>query len=475
MNEDMIMEVYVSIDGDNKGNIATAYPIARDRLLTARHVLNLKNNRPQGVIKVRWHHLKERAGYGWQEATFIDCGLDPELDVALLDCTFPDDIEISYPSLLQQPPSGPFEWCSSGFPDAGKMHYFRKLTALWGSGMSEGKNLALEVKAPVAEDKEWQGASGSPVFIHSRNTIAGVVLTCPKKFSAARLHAVPIWKLLEHEEFVREVEFFQAVDWLEELRDEIRWLISQHPELVDKLADALRLPESDRSNMDKILLEDKSIDQLIPAFKKVGDLLSRRDQKDQALKLRSILYHLLPLRFDLSVIRQVSSSTHAICSVDIGTRPVAEIVMAARDGRAVSMRHNPGDKVPTGVCFLDQPGESQMSIEDRLEEFTEQLTKRFGHGDALEPGQEGVLQALIQLTVSELEYQAESEQRTYYYIYTLPSDPAERNYWIKLFQQVKDRFPPIVFLDISDATDVVDRDRKYFRPLIDFHSLQTKD
>jgi len=51
----------------------------------------------------------------------------------------------------------------------------------------------------------------------------------------------------------------------------------------------------------------------------------------------------------------------------------------------------------------------------------------------------------------------------------------EKNYWVKVFQKVKDLFPPIVFLDISEAKEVVDRDRKFFRPLMDFHSLQTKD
>jgi len=420
MIEKILIEVYAAIDGDRKGNIATACPVAPGRLLTARHALNLKDDKVQGSIKIRWYHLKGDPAYNWQEAKLIDCGLDPDLDVALLGCTFPEGIEISYPNLLQQPEHGPIAWHSIGFPDVGTLNALREPTALWGNGKSQGDRLELGVDAPVAKEDDWRGASGAPVFIKGRNTIAGVIVTCPKKFAAARLHAVPTWKLFKGSTFEHELAHALVVDWLASLKEEVRWLLSEQPKVVALLAAELKIAKVDQATMDHQLMEKIPMDRVIPAFKRVLDLLCRRNQNDDAVKLRTLLYHLLPLRFDAALLRQVSSSTHAISAVDIGTRSVVEIAMAAYSGRAVEMRQHAGDKVPTGTCFLEQPSESQMSVEDRVDEFTEQLTQRFGDSDALEREQDGSLDALIQYTVSELEYRAEYDHKIYYYIYILP-------------------------------------------------------
>jgi hypothetical protein len=66
----------------------------------------------------------------------------------------------------------------------------------------------LEVIAPTENLNDWQGASGSPVFVNER--IIGVIANGPQGFNARRFEAVPLFRLLENQRF-RELVGFDSL------------------------------------------------------------------------------------------------------------------------------------------------------------------------------------------------------------------------------------------------------------------------
>ncbi|MDQ2696679.1 MAG: serine protease [Pseudomonadota bacterium] len=91
MDKNLIVEIFVPKTGTGckKGEIATGYPVARNLILTARHVLYPQETRRDDAcnIEVRWRHpnVKDK---GWRPITGVVWESEP-WDLALLECPLP--------------------------------------------------------------------------------------------------------------------------------------------------------------------------------------------------------------------------------------------------------------------------------------------------------------------------------------------------------------------------------------------------
>lgn len=71
MNKDLLVEIFVDVgDAAGDGYIATGYPVANNRIITAHHALYPEGKIPKS-IEVRWHHQSGELK-NWQPAQVID-------------------------------------------------------------------------------------------------------------------------------------------------------------------------------------------------------------------------------------------------------------------------------------------------------------------------------------------------------------------------------------------------------------------
>lgn len=195
MDKNLLVQIFVpTTDPEGKGSIGTGYPVAHDRILTARHVVFPENRDSTRPIEVRWYHLNE-APREWQTVSQIVWDSQKE-DVAVLECLFPPAIG-QFAELDSGKPETFQKWESEGFAKAGKRDdNSNPPVGLKGEAYSMGGHGVFElgVDDPAKSPELWQGASGSPVFVLGK--IQGIIVTTPTNFPANRFAAAPMWRLL---------------------------------------------------------------------------------------------------------------------------------------------------------------------------------------------------------------------------------------------------------------------------------------
>jgi hypothetical protein len=208
MNKDLIVEIFVPIEGSDgyEGCIATGYPIARDRILTARHPLYPDDGPardPSHPIEVRWRCPD--ADGDWQPVRAI-AWENARWDLALLDCPLPPRVAANPGFPCESPPDDGMRWTSVGFPRvAGRRNDRREPFNMQGhvySALTGAERFAVSEEAGPSREDAWKGASGAPVFVDWR--ILGVIVSVPADLSAKRLDAVPLWRVLREEPAFRE-------------------------------------------------------------------------------------------------------------------------------------------------------------------------------------------------------------------------------------------------------------------------------
>ncbi|WP_295582020.1 hypothetical protein [uncultured Lamprocystis sp.] len=215
MIQDLVVEIFVPECGTNgkKGQIATGYPIARDRILTARHPLFPAPGRdPDRPIEIRWRCRD--IDPCWRPVGDI-VWEDQGWNLALLACTLPTSIDRWGAFLSEERPVPNAQWYSVGFPRVGgKRNGARKPFGMGGSikaAIDSADRFEVDETAGPENAEAWKGASGSPVFVDSR--IFGVIVSVPKNVKARRLSVVPIWRLLrEVPDFCKQIGYQQRKD-----------------------------------------------------------------------------------------------------------------------------------------------------------------------------------------------------------------------------------------------------------------------
>lgn len=476
MDKNMLVEVKTSFGSKKK--TATGYPIAPNRIITARHALYRENNEVSGEVKVRWYHKKELPEYDWRSAKVIDCGLDPELDVALLECEFPDDVN-HFCHLEENNPNKELEWEGEGFATAGKLKDEWLPSPLSGvvyNAADNAKWLVLTETGKVLKEEYWCGVSGSPVFIKGTNTIIGIVLQIPPNYEARRLHATPTWKLLQCEGFRKAIDYDFRNEQIGQLRSDIIAILDESPEVCEALCAELKTSNSNCYDLVETLIH-LPVNELLKHCQAAINHSLKAQKITVATTIKKLVYYLLPVVFDQRIIQEVcSSSGSGICRVEIATETVAEIIMAGSDGRCT--QYGPSDasnKTLRGIWQLEEPClNSGFDIAGRIADFKKQIINDFASIDELVTGQSLTEQEKIDLAADELEVCSE-EKKTRFYLYSLPKNDRQRDEQQKMVDELRRCFPAIVFIQCSGSNDIIRHERRQYRSLVNIHQMELED
>jgi hypothetical protein len=197
MDKSLLVQVFVpTVDdkgedgGGRVGSIGTGYPVGRDIILTARHVIERKDRDNRYAIAVRWHEYPNAGpSGGWfdlapEDVIWIGKG---EIDAVLLRCPRPREAGPYFGILSAEPPPQGARWSSAGFPSAAKRDGSREPASFAGRMHSKApkwNRFDVDVIVSPSDEEDWKGASGMPIFGHGGTRIFGLAVEIPRNSKA---------------------------------------------------------------------------------------------------------------------------------------------------------------------------------------------------------------------------------------------------------------------------------------------------
>jgi hypothetical protein len=488
------------------GVTGTAFPVGNGLLLTALHVVRPTDERGNDIrhpalpIEVWWD--------GADRPAWIP--LDPDdrkaiawtgkdgLDAALLHCECPLGGE-SRGFISANAPRETLEWVSAGFPYAAKEEEGRH----WAS--FGGKMFATTDKRPIfeldvigdgpADGLDWRGASGMPICLPDTNLIYGVAVRVPPNYTGKRLHATPTARMCKDPDFVRvlgrEDEQRRRVD---EFRVHVTKALERSSLASTTLAANPSLAEATRAR--KIVAGPGSLaewllglefadamDSLWWAWQKLlkDQNLHKPEDLSEAFDALSFTVQAIgPALFDAGQAGAVRA--HAlddgmmICRLHISTPTVAELIMAAAEGRPADYHPRREDPdIPHGKLSLPlRPPEGGIGSEaESAEILRTTLARKFSPGGwadlrrkiddhliaallgrSLAPEDRDVSLAAIELeTVTKYGYR-------YYMVCVLPTDPGARETIEAGLTALKKDWKALLILGIEEDRQTLLRETK---------------
>lgn len=516
---EFLIEIFVPGTDDQPGSIGTGYPVAPDRIITARHVLTDQQGQVSPRIQVRWYYAPETSSAlgpptlrRWID---VDVGTlafeDNQLDIAVVAFEFPDGLR-DWSVLSEGFIAKRTAWLSEGFIEAGKREQRRNAEAFSGTVENDREypagTMMLNVTAPPqfasTRDKDadedhqseslWRGGSGSPVM--ANGALAGVITSCPHDYGAARLRAVPIATLLEKKEFREAVKFDDQKRWREEIKYDAEQIILVAMRLCDALTRQIRvgnvanLPAQKAKDVVAGLLNLR-IGEFLQLMDTVHEsLIDRRFREDSETLLR--LTHLL-----MPGLRGIAGQHVYASDGDAGLRnwtsarmltlptacpTVAEVLMANRESRQARFKaagkradYPEGEyklddrKLPTGI-----EGGINPSLESDVAaaiDFLKRGCELISSDDLRDPHTD---EYYIQLLKNELESRRKKKKSCYFAI-RIPSADGELKRVEDLIRRLKELFPAITFIRLAENEDLLLSERDLYRPLRDMHSRRQID
>jgi hypothetical protein len=479
------------------GELATGFPVGKDLILTARHVLQ-----PQPPyyrdrrypVKLRWHYSQCSEGTGWIEIPeeHIVWESSGELDAALIRCPRPADA-VGWGIVSHARPRDGATWGSEGFPRATRYEKQRNPSSFIGKVCAKAPsepNFELTVEAHPDDEDGWKGVSGMPVFVD--NKILGVVSIVPLHFNAKKLYATPTWQLLEDEAFRRWIGDDELVAHLNKFKDQLVRLLRRSQPAMNAIVEQDLLGFEDR----KVDLDDErradwlaesllkiDIRTVIQALRDAHRPL--REQEDDCAESRHAAKTLaaasqliVPALYDYGVIQwmgsQQGAGSAALVPLPACTKTVAEIIMAGADRRATRFRHREvEDDQPEGELSLPVMPESGITADngDARDALLRHLSKKFHPGESANfrravddylltafprrarGGAERTLDERIRLTADLIESKRRDSGQTFYMIFELPQDAEGQNAMRAMVESLKSDYPAIAFLCLHDSPE----------------------
>jgi len=482
MDKDLLVEIFVPTgSGGNEGMIATGYPVAPGRILTAGHVLG--SNPEPSVIKVRWYN-QQGAAREWQSINNIlwqgDEGEDG-LDAAVLDCTFPENVT-GFGVLSAQRARTEQRWESEGFARAGKKGKAREPVGLKGACYSVATNVktfGLGVADWPDGKEQWKGASGGPVFVNG--SIIGVIKSCPENFSGRRLNATAIWPLLEIKAF-RKAVLRETIGY-KKIQESLSKILGELQELRDALGDKLDI-EHIGTNEDYSWSIAAALTNL-PCYNAIAALDSlHKDYCVQASKrnadtIRKIVNMILPAIYSIEavaeVIKCIDRGDVLLINPRIFNHTCAEIIMAGVDGRDTRFSE------PSGkfnflygeyrLASIPEPGldRQHTNFKSALERFV--MEKFLSPEDWQDYKSYSRLsrEQAIKKTCSRLNYLADDNNIRYYFIFRYQVEDSKQDNFLNVLGELKESFPALVFINLTKEEDVSIQMGKVFFILYDMY------
>ena len=497
----LLVEVFVPTTAeDGTGRIGTGYPIAKNRILTARHVLFPKDLNPAADFKIRWHYWRDSGKPAGQWQTV---GRDrivwpgtTELDAAVIELTFPEEVN-DWRSLSARNPATGTPWESQGFPDVGKREDSSRVPVPIRGGTykraDRAKECWLDVTAPPQVAADWQGASGSPVFVLSQ--IVGIIIEVPPGFSGM-LTALPASRLLDEPAFCAAIGRHLADDRHARLVQALEATRAVSALAIGALECCVfgepeqRLWRDPVSPVEDLAREIGRYDAalLMRRARQAIDKLKSSNSQD-AKALGKLVQGLLPLLYDRTTVaavgEKVGDPNAILVGFPVATRFVAETVMAGAGGRETRYRPpQEGQEIEGELSLPLAPiGGFDPTGERRAEDFREHLRRklavsRLGEFEGafyrclrefVPPSMRARLGEqdpnLNRMVASKLKDLAENESSRYYYLFQLPNDREERAACLAGLEQLKREFQAVAFLELADDSELMRGEWDDFLPL----------
>lgn len=489
---DLLIEVHVTA-GKRSAHL-TGYPIAPDRIVTARHGLLLDEAGSERTIEVRWPAPAAQAR-DWRPATLEKDF--PDFDVAVLSCPFPATLPRPLPLLREQPLQAGLRWSGDGFaaaadrerppddpgPPLTGRHPFGG--TLYPGGTGEAR-CQVGVDHPCDDSRYYAGASGMPVIVEHR--IAGVVIERDLK-AKTLLHAISIPALLADEDFKKAIGYDQG---LARRADAVRTIAGQlagsrlkgicerlHEQLVEQGVDC---PSAAPATVAEALLRiDLRLvwEAFYAALQQAGTAgpLWRHG-------IAEIVGELLPVSYDpgaVTGIDRCQDEADAWCiELPAGCTTAGEIIMAGLRARPARFRPiaaphalpQPRDLLPAppdGGFDGDGAGfaaDVETDLANLLAAGNHAAVEAW-LGRRFRPGQEAQVrndtdrEALRRMVARELREQAKRERR-FYYVLLKPIGDATRGQARPAVQTLKGHYPELDFAVLvhDGVPEVVDREEE---------------
>ncbi|NBC33915.1 MAG: hypothetical protein GVY13_14675 [Alphaproteobacteria bacterium] len=467
---DLIVEIRVPlVQGCSLG---TGYPVAENRILTARHIVCPPDRDMSKPIKVSWYYKGLSA-----EATVEWCG-QGGLDLAVLDCPFPETAR-DWRGISTSQPTAKSDWETKGFARAAHQRDgCRPPTDLQGKvyGMADAATtFNVDVRTPVDTDDDWSGASGSPVFLGE--SIIGVIVRVPQKLQSAQLTAVALGNLIPSDSSfcnaIKLDETRQNAARANLLQTRVANLLKKAPFAVSELCAEFQVDDvTDEARAEALagkLLRDCRIEDLLPKSKKAFRSLNLRGEQKSARAIHEILQIIVPAIFEIArtdeVRAKLSNVKFWLLECPSSTKTVAEIIMAGADGREALMvpPSQTGD-LPHGQYLLCREPECGIDVAapQFQRDFRDHLINLFASdiskSKRLEWGPKRVKARL----------QNWAGEKTYYFIVDIPEDAEERCQINDTIRELKEEYPHIAFLVLdTEDEDLYLRETSLFDPFID--------
>lgn len=495
----LLVEIFVpTTAGDGVGRIGTGYPIAKDRILTARHVLFPEDLKSAADFKIRWHYQRDSGKPAGQWQTV---GRDrivwpgtTELDAAVIEFAFPEEVN-EWRNLSARNPATGTPWESQGFPEVGKRDDNSRVPVPMRGGIykraDRAKECWLDVTAPPKVAADWRGASGSPVFVLSQ--FVGIIIEVPPGFSGM-LTALPASRLLD------EPAFCAAIDRLVDDRHARLMQVLETTRAVSPLAiGALkccvfgepgqrlwRHPVS--PVVEELAREIGRYDAALLIRHAREAIRGLKDYPQDARSFTDLVQRLLPLLYDRTTVADVrekaGDSSAILVGFRVASRWVAEVVLAGADGREAQYRSPQGNQGLEGKLSLPLApnGGIDPTGERRAEDFRIHLRRKLAvtHLDKFQSAfyrcvrellpedirdQFGESPAIDGMVADTLNYLAETESVRYYYLFYLPQDREERKTCLDSLQRIKGQFQAITFFELAEDAELMRGEWNDFLPL----------
>jgi hypothetical protein len=425
------VEVPTRVDGKRDGagkhgTTGTGYPVGRDLILTARHVVQPAHRDGSYRIRARWMQFPDFGREGAvelapDEEAVVWKGNGEHDDLILLRCPErpPEVVVPAWPWAPLPRWNMPFK--SLGYPRATRLEdpsgveRAPRQNAFSGEIRTSAEPWFEIVDSAAPKDAEgWKGASGMPIF--TAEGIAGV-------FSAAlsevrgKGHCIPVAPLLERApELVRlfdEDRF--AAHWSAFRQREARKVASTLGKserlrglLVARLLDAGVCPELDHGPVESAATAAGCLlDLAFETFTGIAVELHRqlrdavadkgpeaRDERTALEALVTLTLHLAPMLYDAELARTayVSSRRAQLLELPAALYSVAELMVAAEEGRAAAYQHRKGptDNDPRGIACLSA-AVPELGLDATQEDYSERFLHHLGRKEFTAEAFEGEL------------------------------------------------------------------------------------
>lgn len=463
----------------NTNAIGTGYPISKDLVITARHVVDFDTRDISKPIEIVWTDItiSENTSQSYsvkvkqEHIAFFD-----GYDVALIKCQAPPQAHISPLILSERHPIDAERWKSMGYAKVGKHYEMRNKVAAMGEIFPPDiccAILDLESKGDAKEKVGWKGISGAPVF--RGHTLIAVLIETPENMNE-RLKAVSIPYLLKHVPEFREMTGvgLHSCDFTAATKA-LQTNIGAKTALFNQLNHNYSVTDSPSAII--AYLSTIPIPELITI---VNTARENHSDREVYKTLTRLLCEMLPLLYDpacTATIRSCKSDRfQGIIEIPYATEVSAEMLMASVDNRPAEFRfvpidvHNPVRRQAIPSSYkLSLPPESGASSNTQYEDISDDLFNRLLGIEKIDDIASAVDDHLFRkiarkqrgrsyspeekqkMTKSELERDAKNRRPGYYWIWNI-SDTENQNYkdsFNLLARKIKENYPAITLLSLD--------------------------